>query len=98
VSSNVVECSRRGSPRAAATKVDAALGDAIRLRRVELGLSQEALADRADIHLTHVGDLERGVGNPNYATLVKVAAALRLEPGELVSRADKLRGRARRRR
>jgi len=87
---------RRSTPR---SPEHAALGDAIRLRRVELSLSQEALADRAEIHLTHVGDLERGVGNPNYATLIKIAAALGLEPGGLVSRADALRrGHGRRRR
>ncbi len=69
----------------------AALGEAIRLTRVERGLSQEQLADAAHLHVTHLGGVERGVRNPNYATVVKLAQALGLTPGELVTRADHLR-------
>lgn len=69
----------------------AALGDAIRRSREEQGLSQEGLADAADMHITHLGGLERGVRNPSYATLLKLAKALRLEPGALVSLGDELR-------
>ena len=68
----------------------AALGEAVRLTRVEAGLSQEALADAADLHITVLGDVERGVGNPEYATLVKLARALKTMPGVLVTRADEL--------
>ncbi len=68
----------------------AALGDAIRARREKLGLSQEQLADAADIHVTHLGGVERGVRNPNYATIVKLARALKTTPGAIVTRADKL--------
>lgn len=68
----------------------AALGEAIRLFRKELGWSQEVLADRSDLHLTHVGGLERGVRNPSYETLLKVASALKTTPGALVTRADRL--------
>jgi transcriptional regulator with XRE-family HTH domain len=70
----------------------AALGEAVRLTRVEAGLSQEALADAADLHITVLGDVERGVGNPEYATLVKLARALKTMPGALVTRADDLLG------
>jgi transcriptional regulator with XRE-family HTH domain len=70
----------------------AALGEAVRLTRVEAGLSQEALADAADLHITVLGDVERGVGNPEYATLVKLARALKVTPGVLVTRADGLMG------
>jgi transcriptional regulator with XRE-family HTH domain len=68
----------------------AALGEAVRVSRVERGLSQEALADAASLHITVLGDVERGVGNPNYATLVALARALGLKPGVLVGRADEL--------
>jgi transcriptional regulator with XRE-family HTH domain len=66
----------------------AALGEAVRLSRVDAGLSQEQLADAAHVHITLLGGLERGVGNPNYATLVRIAAALTLTPGALATRAD----------
>ncbi len=69
----------------------AALGEAIRRARVERELSQEALADAAGVHVTHLGGVERGVRNPNYATIVKLARALGVEPGVLVTAADELR-------
>ncbi len=72
----------------------AALGEAIRRSREELALSQEELADAADMHITHLGGLERGVRNPSYATLLKLAKALRIEPGALVSLGDALRQKA----
>lgn len=68
----------------------AALGEAVRLTRTEAGLSQEALADAAGLHITVLGDVERGVGNPEYATLLKLAGALGVAPGALVGRADEL--------
>jgi transcriptional regulator with XRE-family HTH domain len=68
----------------------AALGEAIRLARVERGLSQEQLADAAHVHVTHLGGVERGVRNPNYATIVKLARALGVTPGAIVTRADEL--------
>jgi transcriptional regulator with XRE-family HTH domain len=46
------------------------------------------------IHITHIGGLERGVCNPSYATLLKLAKALRIKPGELVGLADELCGNA----
>lgn len=68
----------------------AALGEAIRLARVESGLSQEQLADAAGVHVTHLGGVERGVRNPNYSTIVRIADALGVSPGTLVTRADAL--------
>lgn len=68
----------------------AALGEAVRLSRVEAGLSQEALADAAHVHVTLLGGVERGTGNPNFATLVTLSRALGIKPGVLVSRADEL--------
>ena len=47
------------------------------------------------IHITHIGGLERGVRNPSYATLFKLAKALRVKPGELVVLADDSSGRPR---
>jgi transcriptional regulator with XRE-family HTH domain len=79
---------RKSKPR---STEHAALGDAIRISRQKLGLSQEELASRADLHITHLGGLERGVRNPSYATLVRLSRALKLRPGELVSLADEIR-------
>jgi transcriptional regulator with XRE-family HTH domain len=48
------------------------------------------LADAAGIHVNHLGGVERGVRNPNYSTLVRIAGALSLSLGALVSAADEL--------
>jgi transcriptional regulator with XRE-family HTH domain len=67
-----------------------ALGDAIRARRAEIeGLSQEGLADLAGMHRTYVGDIERGLRNPSYRNLVKLAAALEVPLSDLVARAER---------
>jgi transcriptional regulator with XRE-family HTH domain len=79
--------SRQSKPR---SPEHAALGEAIRAARVERGLSQEQLADAAGIHVTHLGGVERGVRNPNYATIVKLARALGVTAGTIVTRADEL--------
>ncbi|MCK6579612.1 MAG: helix-turn-helix domain-containing protein [Anaerolineae bacterium] len=51
-------------------------GRAVRKRRQELCLSQEELADRAGIHRTYVGDVERGERNIALQNIEKLARAL----------------------
>jgi transcriptional regulator with XRE-family HTH domain len=80
---------RKSTPR---SPEHGALGDAIRLSRERLGISQEELSATSDIHLTHIGGLERGVRNPSYATLLRLSRALSVKPGELISLADELLG------
>jgi transcriptional regulator with XRE-family HTH domain len=48
------------------------------------GLTQEALASRAEIHRTQVSDLLRGKQVPRLDTLVKLAGALGVPPAKLV--------------
>lgn len=80
---------RRSKPR---SPEHASLGEAIRQLRLEAELSQEQLAERASTDLTQVGGIERGVRNPSYTTLLRLAAALETSVGELTSRADRIRG------
>jgi transcriptional regulator with XRE-family HTH domain len=58
--------------------------------RKDAGLSQEELADLSGIHLTHIGGLERGVRNPSYTTLVRLARALQTQVGRLTVLADEI--------
>jgi transcriptional regulator with XRE-family HTH domain len=51
-------------------------GDLIRLRRKQVGLGQEALADRAALHRTHVSLIGRGKRMPSLLVVKKLAAAL----------------------
>jgi transcriptional regulator with XRE-family HTH domain len=57
-------------------KLQAKFGQVIRRRRNEAGLGQEALADKAGLHRTHVSLLERGKRNPTLEVIKKLADAL----------------------
>jgi transcriptional regulator with XRE-family HTH domain len=59
-------------------------GGRVRERRGELGLSQEGLADKAELHWTFVGQVERGQRNLSLHNLLKLAAALEIDPGRLI--------------
>lgn len=47
-------------------------------------ISQEALASRAGIHRTQVGELLRGKQNPRLETVIKLAGALGIDPALLI--------------
>lgn len=67
-----------------------ALGEAIRTRRGEIdGLSQEGLADLAGMHRTYVSEIERGLRNPSFRNLFKLATALEIPLSELVAQAER---------
>ena len=55
-----------------------------RLRAVQ-GLSQEALADRAGIHRTYVGSVERAERNVSIDNICRLAWALRVDVRELLA-------------
>ena len=59
------------------------LGTAVRERRDELGLTQEALAASAGVHLNTIGKLERGTYNPSVLLLDAIATKLDLSLAEL---------------
>jgi CheY-like chemotaxis protein len=59
------------------------LGSVIKSRRTRLGMSQEALAERADLHRTYVTDIERGSRNLTLESISKLAAALGVSISEL---------------
>ncbi len=60
-------------------------GAAVRSWRTHLNLSQEELAERADLHPTYVGGIERGVCNPSLASIKKLARALQISTASLFS-------------
>lgn len=62
------------------------VGKNIRRLRRHRGLSQEQLAERADLHRVFVGQVERGEKCPSILTLEKIAQALEVEAGELLKR------------
>jgi DNA-binding XRE family transcriptional regulator len=60
-----------------------ALGDAIREHRVQAGLTQAELAQRAGIGRPHLNHIEGGRKNPTVVVLVQLAASLGVAPGDL---------------
>jgi transcriptional regulator with XRE-family HTH domain len=64
-------------------KVLIAVGQRIRARREEKGLSQEGMAELADLDRAYYGGVERGERNVAALNLVKIAVALKAEVGDL---------------
>lgn len=77
------------------TRILRLLGTAIKQRRQELDISQEDLAARAGLNRTYIGDIERGARNVAFLNLVRLARALDMDLGDLVSSAAGLRGKER---
>ena len=59
-------------------------GKRVRAKRDELGISQEELADRADLDRTYVGGVERGERNVSLVNIYRLARALGLAPKDLL--------------
>ena len=86
---------RPGRPKGAKTFDPAparAFGAAVRTRRLEVGLSQEALALAAQVERSHMGKIERGEHIPNLVMIFRLAQALGVTPGDLVDHAAALVG------
>jgi transcriptional regulator with XRE-family HTH domain len=60
------------------------LGQVLRKQRHALGLSQEGLAEKADLHWTYIGGIERGERNVSLLNIVKIARALGITPSRLL--------------
>jgi transcriptional regulator with XRE-family HTH domain len=59
--------------------IKAIVGQRIRELRNELGISQEALANKAEIDRTYVTDVENGRRNISIENLYKLVSALEIE-------------------
>ena len=64
-------------------------GRVVKQLRDEYRYSQEALADRAGLNRTYLGEVERGVAVPSLATIAKIASALDLSASELIARSER---------
>ena len=61
------------------------IGEQLKARRFELGISQQTLADLSEVSINTIVGIERGTGNPSLRTLEKLChvlgVALTLTPG-----------------
>lgn len=60
---------------------------ALRMRayREAKGISQERLAEYANLHRTYIGSIERGEKVPSLVTVVKISKALNISISELIN-------------
>jgi len=66
------------------------IGLAIQAKRLELNLSQEALAEKAKLHRTYISLIERKSCNISMRIFMELAQALELGPTELLELASSL--------
>lgn len=77
--------SRRVSPRP-----QPALGQAVRAIRLELEISQEAVALDAEMDPSWLSHIENGRRNPSWATVQRIADALGVKVSEVALRAESI--------
>jgi transcriptional regulator with XRE-family HTH domain len=75
-------------PAAASDPLFAAFGAAVRTLRMRRGLTQEALAERAQLHRTYLTDVELGRRNVSLYNIGRLAAALEVPMAELIGDAE----------
>jgi transcriptional regulator with XRE-family HTH domain len=57
----------------------------VREERKRLGISQEELADRVQVHRTFMGAVERAETNISIDNIARISAALGVSAGELLT-------------
>lgn len=79
------------------SRAAAEIGRRIRAARQELGISLEDLGELSEVNWTTIGKIERGASSPTVETVIRIATALEIDPGVLISgvTADLYGGRAR---
>ncbi len=66
-------------------RVARAFGKVLRAVRHEAGVSQELLAERADIDRPYPTLIQRGLRQPTIGKFIESAIALRMEPATLIT-------------
>ncbi|HEV7944158.1 MAG TPA: helix-turn-helix transcriptional regulator [Solirubrobacteraceae bacterium] len=73
-----------------APQIKAALGQAVRRRRDELGLTQEELFEECGIPANSISRTENGKGNITYFNLKRLAAGLGVPASQILAHAEKI--------
>ena len=63
--------------------ISISIGERLRRRRIDMGYTQEYLAELADLHPTYIGQVERGEKNITIESLEKICLALKYPMDEL---------------
>jgi transcriptional regulator with XRE-family HTH domain len=76
-------------PRPPRSKNHAAFGEAVKSLRKEKGLTQQQVSEAMDAPATYLSDIERGIRNPSWSTILALAEAMKVKPSEIAARAEK---------
>lgn len=71
-------------------EITVAFAAVLRKHRAAKGISQEKLAEKANIHPTHVGLIERSLRNPSLKVCKAIAGALGLPLAQLIAEAEQI--------
>lgn len=71
--------------------VKAILGKVIRQIREEKGVTQESLAELAEVDRTYIYRIETGKRTPSIDIIFRIADALKVTPGHLLDKVNRLR-------
>lgn len=69
--------------------INKSVAKAISKFRLAAKLSQEELADAAEIHRTYVSQIERGLKSPTLHVLFNIASALKINASDIVQEIEK---------
>lgn len=76
------------NPTGRATSVDAAVGAAIRERRIELGISQQQLSELIGVSYQQLYKYEHATNRVSSSKLWDIAKALKVKPGYFFEKLD----------
>jgi transcriptional regulator with XRE-family HTH domain len=71
-------------------EITVAFASVLKKYRAAKGISQEKLAEKADIHPTHVGLIERSLRNPSLKISKAIADALGLPLAQMIAEAEQI--------
>ena len=60
------------------------LAKKIKLKRQQLNLTQEELAEKSGFHVNYIGGIERAQRNPSIDSLVRIARAFEISPKDIM--------------
>jgi transcriptional regulator with XRE-family HTH domain len=63
-------------------------GKAVRRRRQAIGISQEELASRCELHRTYISEIERGLKSASLKAILAISHALGCPPHVLIREAE----------
>lgn len=71
------------------TSRQARIGKAVKAVRTTQSLTQEDLAAKADLHPTYISDVERGVRNPSWDVVARLAEGMGVPVATIAAEYDK---------